>query len=43
VSAVGHWQVQLATSDGQNRALDPIERAFEFDYLVYEIVTVVEG
>ena len=43
VSAVGHWQVQLITSDGENRALEPIVRAFEFDYLVYEIVTVVEG
>ena len=41
--AVGHWQVQLVTSDGENRLLDPIERAFEFDYDVYEIVTVVEG
>jgi hypothetical protein len=42
VSAVGHWQVQLITSDGANQALDPIERTFEFDYEVYEIVTVVE-
>jgi hypothetical protein len=43
VSAVGHWQVQLITSDGVNRLLDPIDRNFEFDYEVYEIVTVVEG
>ncbi len=43
VRAVGHWQVQLITSDGANQALDPIDRAFEFDYEVYEIVTVVEG
>jgi hypothetical protein len=43
VSAVGRWQVQLVTSDGDDRALDPIERTLEFDYQVYEIVTVVEG
>ena len=43
VSAVGHWQVQLVTSDGENRQLDPIERAHEFDYEVYEVVTVVEA
>ena len=35
--------MQLITSDGENRMLDPIDRTFEFDYLVYEIVTVVEG
>jgi hypothetical protein len=43
INAVGHWQVQLITSDGENRMLDPIDRTFEFDYAVYEIVTVVEG
>ena len=43
VSAVGHWDVQLITSDGVNQALDPIDRTYEFDYEVYEIVTVVEG
>ena len=43
VSAVGHWDVQLITSDGVNQSLDPIDRTFEFDYEVYEIVTVVEG
>ena len=43
ISAVGHWQVQLITSDGENRMLDPIDRTFEFDYAVYEIVTVVEA
>ena len=43
VRAVGQWQVQLVTSDGVDQALDPIERSFEFDYDVYEIVTVVEG
>jgi hypothetical protein len=42
VSAVGHWQVQLITSDGVNRMLDPIDRSYQFDYEVYEIVTVVE-
>ena len=43
VSAVGHWEVQLITSDGVNQMLDPIDRTYEFDYEVYEIVTVVEG
>jgi hypothetical protein len=43
VRAVGHWQVELITSDGAVQTLDPIDRAFEFDYEVYEIVTVVEG
>ena len=43
VSAIGHWEVQLITSDGVNRMLDPIDRTYEFDYEVYEIVTVVEG
>jgi hypothetical protein len=43
VSAVGHWEVQLVTSDGVDQHLDPIDRSFEFDYEVYEIVTVVEG
>jgi hypothetical protein len=35
--------VQLITSDGASQSLDPIDRTFEFDYEVYEIVTVVEG
>jgi hypothetical protein len=43
ISAIGHWQVQLITSDGEDRMLDPIDRTFEFDYAVYEIVTVVEA
>ena len=35
--------MQLITSDGVNQTLDPIDRTYEFDYEVYEIVTVVEG
>jgi len=43
VSAVGHWVVQLVTSDGVNRMLDPIDMTFEFAYDVDEVVTTGEA
>jgi len=43
VSAVGHWVVQLVTSDGVNQMLDPIDMTFEFAYDVDEVVTTGEA
>lgn len=39
VTATGHWQVQLVTSFGDNRALDPIDMPHSFAYDVDELLT----
>lgn len=43
VTATGHWEVQLVTSFGENRMLDPIDRAYTFAYDVDEIITTGVG
>ena len=43
VIATGHWQVQLVTSFGDNRALDPIDMPYTFAYDVDELVTTGVG
>ena len=39
----GHWQVQLTTSFGDNRALDPVDMPYTFAYDVEEIITIGVG
>ena len=43
VTVTGHWEVHLATSDGVNQPLDPIDMPYAFPYDVDEIVTVGEA
>lgn len=43
VSATGHWEVQLITSDGVDQMLDTIDMTYDFAYDVDEIVTVGEA
>ena len=43
VTVTAHWDVQLTGSDGRDVALDPIDRMFEFQYVVYEWQTVGTG
>ena len=39
VRAVGRWEIQAVTSDGDNLMLEPSNRAFDFEYPVIEYVT----
>ncbi len=43
VTPNGHWQVQLTTSFGDNRALDPVDMPYTFAYDVEEIITIGVG
>jgi len=43
VTATGHWEAHLLTSDGVDQMLDPIDMEFEFAYDVDEIVTTGVG
>lgn len=43
VTATGHWEAHLLTSDGVDQMLDPIDMEFEFAYDVDEIITTGVG
>jgi hypothetical protein len=40
IRVVGHWEIDVVTSDGVNETLEPANRPFEFDYQVVELITV---
>ena len=43
VTATGHWEVELSTSDGVDQMLGPIDMSYAFAYDVDEVVTVGEA